>query len=90
MSMRKPADSLIREKRNTEASGHASRPESLARDRYSELVDKKFRSSLTSSEQAELLRLQTHLDEADAKYYEPAERRLQSVLTKLRQRALAR
>jgi len=53
-------------------------------------VDKKFRSSLTDSEQAELLRLQTSLDEAETKYYEPAKRKLQSVLTKLRQRSLAR
>jgi hypothetical protein len=90
MSTRKAAASLIPEKRSTEAGRHASRPEGLARDRYAELVDKKFRSSLSNSEQAELLRLQTYLDEADAKYYQPAERKLQSVLTKLRQRSLAR
>jgi|1186.fasta_scaffold594797_2 hypothetical protein len=88
--MSKAASSLVREKRSTEASGHVSGPEGLARDRYAELVDKKFRSSLSDSEQAELLRLQTYLDEADGKYYEPAERKLQSVLTKLRQRSLAR
>ena len=55
------------------------------RDRYADLVDKKFRSSLSELEQAELLRLQVHLDEAEAGFYEPVERRLESVLTRLRQ-----
>jgi hypothetical protein len=60
---------------------------SQARDRYTELVDQKFRSSLTQSEQAEMLRLQTCLDEADAKFYEPIEKRLDLTLSKLRQRS---
>jgi hypothetical protein len=63
---------------------------SQARDRYAELVDQKFHSSLTESEQAELLRLQMCLDEADAKLYEPIEKRLELELTKLRQRAHVR
>jgi hypothetical protein len=54
-----------------------------ARDRYAELVDQKFRSSLTESEAAELLRLQVYLDEGDASFSEPVEERLESVLTKL-------
>jgi hypothetical protein len=44
--------------------------------RHGALVDKKFRSFLTDSEQAELLRLGALLDEADAKFYEAAETRL--------------
>jgi hypothetical protein len=64
-----------------ESSGDIGRQ---ARDRYAELVDKKFRSSLSESEQAELLRLQAYLDEAEAGFYEPGERRLEAALTKLR------
>lgn len=59
--------------------------ESQARDRYAELVDKKFRFSLSEPEVAELSRLQVYLDEAEAGFYEPVERKLESVLTKLRQ-----
>jgi hypothetical protein len=65
-------------------------PETQARDRYSDLVDKKFRSSLSDSERAELSRLQVYLDEVEAGFYEPVERKLESVLTKLRQRSLKR
>lgn len=72
---------------NSERLVDAARQE---RDRYAELVDKKFQSPLTVSEQAELLRLQEYLDEADAKFYEPIEEKLESVLTKLRQRSQAR
>ena len=64
--------------------------ESQARDRYADLVDKKFRSSLSESEQAELLRLQVYLDQVEANFYEPIERKLESALTKLRQRPLKR
>jgi hypothetical protein len=88
MSMRKAASS--RREDTTHAGGHVSGQENEARERHAELVDKKFRSFLTDSEQAELLHLQVYLDEADAKYYEPAERKLQSVLTKLRQRSMPR
>ncbi|HKI06730.1 MAG TPA: hypothetical protein VKK31_32430 [Thermoanaerobaculia bacterium] len=56
-----------------------------ARDRYAYLVDKKFSSTLSESEQEELSRLRVHLDEADAKFYEPIERHLESVLAKLRE-----
>lgn len=90
MSMRKVAAPLGPEKPGPQTAGNAARREAHVRARYAELVDKKFRSSLTDSEQAELLRLQTSLDEAETKYYEPAKRKLQSVLTKLRQRSLAR
>lgn len=64
--------------------------ESQARDRYADLVDKKFRSSLSESEQAELSRLRAYLDEVEANFYEPIERKLESALTKLRQRPLKR
>jgi hypothetical protein len=64
--------------------------ESQARQRHAELVDKKFRSSLSEIEQAELLRLQSCLDQADAKFYEPIERGLESALTRLRRKSLAR
>jgi hypothetical protein len=64
--------------------------ENQARERHAELVDKKFRSSLSEIEQAELLRLQACLDQAEAKLYEPIERKLASALTKLRRSSLAR
>ena len=64
--------------------------ENRARERYAELVDKKFRSALSESEQVELQRLQGRLDQAEAKLYEPIERELESALTKLRRRTLAR
>jgi hypothetical protein len=64
--------------------------ESQARDRYADLVDKRFRSSLSDTEQAELSRLRVYLDEAEATFYEPIERKLESALTKLRQRPLKR
>ena len=57
------------------------------RDRYAELVDKKFQSGITKSEQDELLRLRAHLDEADAKLYGPIEEKLETVLAKLRRRS---
>jgi len=61
-----------------------------ARDRYASLVDKKFSSSLSESEKAELSRLQVDLDEAEAGFYEPIERKLESALTRLRQRPMKR
>jgi hypothetical protein len=64
--------------------------EKRTRERYAELVDKKFCSALSESETAELQRLQTRLDEAEAKLYEPVERELEATLTKLRRRSLAR
>lgn len=64
--------------------------ESQARDRYAELVDKKFSSSLSEDEGEELARLQVYLDEADAKFYQPIERRLESTLTQLRRKSLKR
>jgi hypothetical protein len=64
--------------------------ENQARARHAELVDKKFSSSLSEIEQAELLRLQAYLDQAEAKFYEPIERELESALTKLRRSSLAR
>lgn len=60
-------------------------PERQARDRYADLVDKKFRSPLSESESAELSRLQVYLDEVEAGFYEPVERKLESILTRLRQ-----
>ena len=65
-------------------------PEGQARERYADLVDKKFHSSLSEPELAELSRLQVYLDEFEAGFYEPVERELESVLTKLRQRSLKR
>ena len=64
--------------------------EKRARERYAELVDKKFNSALSQSEKAELQRLETRLDEAEAKLYEPVEKELEAALTKLRRRSLAR
>jgi hypothetical protein len=65
-------------------------PEIQARDRYADLVDKKFRASLSEPERAELSRLQVYLDEIEAGFYEPIERKLESALTKLRQGPLKR
>jgi hypothetical protein len=64
--------------------------ESQAHDRYADLVDKRFRSSLSEAEQAELSRLWVYLDEIETTFYEPIERKLESVLTKLRQQPLKR
>ncbi len=64
--------------------------ESQARARYVELVDKKFSTSLTEPETAELSRLQAYLDQAEARFYEPVERKLDSILAKVRQRPLPR
>jgi hypothetical protein len=64
--------------------------DSRKRDRHAELVDKKFHSMLTDTEQAELMQLQAYLDEADSKFYEPIEKKLELALTKLRQRSQAR
>jgi len=57
--------------------------ESQKRNRHAELVDKKFRSLLTQAEQAELLQLQTQLDEADSKFYEPVEKKLELALQQI-------
>jgi restriction endonuclease Mrr len=54
-----------------------------ARDRYAELVDKKFGSYLTEAEQAELLRLRAYLTEAESGFYEPIKKRLDLALAKL-------
>ena len=64
--------------------------EKWARERYAELVDKKFCSALSKAEEEELQRLQACLDEAEAKLYEPVERELEAALTKLRRQSLAR
>lgn len=64
--------------------------EKQARERYVELVDKKFCSTLSESETAELQRLKTRMDGAEAKLYEPVESELETTLTKLRRRSLAR
>lgn len=64
--------------------------ESQARARYAELVDKKFSASLTEPETAELSRLQAYLDQAEARFYEPVERKLDSILAKARRRSLPR
>lgn len=58
-------------------------PETQARDRYAALVDKKFLSALSEPEQAELSCIQAYLDEVEAGFYEPAERRLESILARL-------
>ena len=65
-------------------------PGDQARDRYADLVDKKFRSSLSEDEQAELARLQTYLDEIETPFYEPIERKLKSALGELRQKSAKR
>jgi hypothetical protein len=64
--------------------------EERARERYAELVDKKFSSSLSESEEEELRRLQLCLDEAEAELYGPIEGELDAILTKLRRRSLER
>jgi hypothetical protein len=60
-----------------------------ARDRHAELVDKKFGSSLSEEEQAELLRINVYLDEAEAKFYEPIEKKLELILADLDRRSSA-
>ncbi len=58
--------------------------EKRARERYAELVDKKFRSVLSESEEEELRRLQVCLDEMEANLYGPVEKELEAILMKLR------
>jgi hypothetical protein len=58
-----------------------------AQDRYAALVEKKYSSSLSDAEREEMLRLQERLDRAEAPFYEPIQRRLESALTKLRHKA---
>lgn len=64
--------------------------EKQARDRYAELVDKKFRAPLSEPELEELLHLKAYLDGVDAKFYEPIKQKLRTVLTKLRNPPLER
>ena len=61
--------------------------ERQARDRYAELVERKYASVLSAAEQAEMLRLQAYLDQAEAKFYKPIERKLKSTLMRLRHEA---
>jgi hypothetical protein len=61
--------------------------ESQARNRYAELVEKKYASSLSQAEQTEMLRLQAYFDEIEAEFYEPAKKMLSSALAKLRAQA---
>jgi len=60
----------------------SSRPIEIndAHDRYAVLVDKKFISSLSPEEQAELLRLEVYLDEVEADFYEPIKKKLRAAL----------
>lgn len=83
-------DSQVARRTSRTASERLSDMETQKRNRHAELVDKKFRSLLTKTEQAELLQLQTQLDEADSRFYEPIEKKLELALTKLRQRSQAR
>ncbi len=53
------------------------------RDRHAELVDKKYGSFLTETEQEELLRLRVYLDEAQAEFYKPIEKKLDLALAAL-------
>jgi hypothetical protein len=57
------------------------------RERYALLVEKKYASSLSEVEVAEMTSLKEDLDRSEESFYEPIERRLESVLTKLRQQA---
>ncbi len=58
----------------TYAPPHLAHPEAAedierqARDRYAELGEQKYASALSSAEQAEMLRLQVYLDQAEAKF----------------------
>lgn len=52
-----------------------------AYQRYATLVDKKFDSSLTETEKAELLRLEVYLDEVESSFYQPVHDRLHDALT---------
>ena len=82
-----------RKEMKSRAAPHLAHPEApvdlerQARDRYAELVEKKYASALSAVEQAEMLRLQVYLDQAEARFYEPIERKLKSALMKLRHEA---
>jgi len=57
-----------------------------AQERYSALVDKKFARALSASEEEELRSLETYLDQAEAKLYEPFEAQLEDKIEKLERR----
>jgi len=59
-----------------------------ARQHYAALVDKKFTSSLTQQEEAELLRLGHLLDEAEAEFYRPSKDKLKATLAALSDEAV--
>jgi hypothetical protein len=67
---------------------HSKREEDLAQtqERYSMLVEKKYGAGLSEAEKEEMLRLERRLDASDADFYAPVERRLESALSRLRQR----
>ncbi|MCI0488499.1 MAG: hypothetical protein L0229_18075 [Blastocatellia bacterium] len=54
-----------------------------ARERYAELIDKKFTTSLSSDEQKELSRLEKLMDETEAPLYEQTIERLKEIRDKL-------
>jgi hypothetical protein len=55
----------------------------MARERYGDLVDKKFGASLGVDEERELKELKQTLDRADAPFYEPVKQRLRAELERL-------
>ncbi len=57
------------------------------RDKHSMLVDKKFREGLSETEEKELSQINDILDDYDAPFYEPIERRLSEVYDQLLKQA---
>jgi|GEM_PF-3079465 len=54
-----------------------------ARERYTELIDKKFSASLSLDEQAELARLEARIDEAEAPLYDETIKLLKEIRDRL-------
>jgi hypothetical protein len=70
--------------RTSDLSPDVTMPVRQIRERYAELVNKKFQDTLTSGEKTELQRLADVLDQADAPFYEP----LKNALRKERDRLI--
>jgi TIR domain/Restriction endonuclease len=66
-----------------ELSSEVTQPIDQARDRYAELIDKRFSSNLSLDEQNELVLLEELFDEVEAPLYSPAIKRLKEIRDKL-------
>jgi len=66
-----------------ELSSEVAQPIDQARERYAELIDKRFSSNLTLDEQSELVLLDELFDKVETPVYSPAIKRLKEIRDKL-------